>query len=541
MSDQITVHAALARALQDQGVETLFGLMGDSNLFMVDHYVRELGGHYVPAAHEAGAVLMALGHAAMTRKIGVATVTQGPALTNTITALIEGRKSTLPMVLLAGDTDPTDPDHPQTMPQRQLIEAADVGFVQLRSPGTVAQDVATAFRRAWVERRPVVLNMPTPFMWEMTDYTPSPRPLPDTPAAPEMGPALEEAIGIIAAARSPVILGGRGAIGKADALLRLAERIGAPVATTLKAKGLFNGAPYDLGVFGTLSTPAASEVIAAADVVISFGAGINRFTTYKGAFLKDARLVQIDEDPGFIGMRETPDAAVVGDCGLVADAFVHWLDEAEVPSSQSTDRIDPAALREPHARPKPGNRPGTIDFSVALERIDAALPADRVFVSDAGRFLGDAWARINVSAPENMLLTIGVGAIGMGMGHAVGAAVARPDQTTLFVTGDGGFMLGGLGEFSAVTRENLNIVTVVCNDSAYGAEYIQFERRQMDPGMSQFNWPSFADVTGAMGAQTYRVTTEAELDAALAAIPDATAPVVIELMLDPAAMPPLHL
>jgi len=101
-------------------------------------------------------------------------------------------------------------------------------------------------------------------------------------------------------------------------------------------------------------------------------------------------------------------------------------------------------------------------------------------------------------------------------------------------------MMGGLAEFSSVVRENLDMVTVICNDSAYGAEYIQFEDRQMDPGLSTFNWPSFAAMAETMGAKGIRVTSLAELDAALSAISDVCGPVLLELVLDPAAMPRMH-
>jgi len=540
MPQTMPVHAALAHALQDQGVNTLYGLMGDANLFMVDHYVRKLKGRYAPAVHEGGAVLMALGHASITGEVGAVTITHGPAVSNAVTALIEGVKGTLPIVLLCGDTPVEDPDHQQAVAQRALIEATGAGFEQLKSPGTVAQDVAAAFRRARLERRPIVLNMPSAFMWEQTEYAPAPTHIPALPVSPGTGDALDEAIGVIAAARHPLILAGRGAKHAREALLKLADRIGAPVATTLKAKGLFTGAEFDLGVFGTVSTPAAADVIASSDCVIAFGAGFSRFTTAHGAYLDGKRVVQIDDDARQLARRHRPDAMLVGDPALTAETILHWLDEAEIPSSQATDSIDVAALRAGHPLSKTETAPGTLDFSHALARIDAALPEDRVFVSDGGRFMTEAWCRIGVTSPENFLLSINVGAIGNGMGYAIGAAVARPDQKTVFVAGDGGFMMGGLAEFSSVVRENLNLLTIICNDSAYGAEFIQFEDRQMDPALSTFQWPSFAAMAEAMGAKGLSVTTMEELDAALKTAVETDGPVLLDLALDPAAMPRMH-
>ena len=514
--------------------------MGDANLFMVDHYVNELKGRYVPAVHEGGAVLMALGHASTTGEVAAVTVTHGPAVSNAVTALIEGVKGTLPIVLHCGDTPVEDPDHQQAVAQRALIEATGAGFEQLKSPATVAQDVATAFRRARLERRPIVLNMPSAFMWEQAEYAPAPAALPALPVSPGEGEALDQAIGVIAAARRPLILAGRGAKGAREALLRLADRIGAPVATTLKAKGLFTGAPFDLGVFGTVSTPAAADVIASADCVIAFGAGFSRFTTAHGSYLEGKRVVQIDDDGRQLGRRHQADAVLIGDPALAAGAIMRWLDEAEIPSSQATDTIDADALRGGHPLPKETNAAGTLDFPAALEAINAALPEDRVFVSDAGRFMTEAWCRIGVTSPENFVVSINVGAIGMGMGYAIGAAVARPDRKTLFLTGDGGFMMGGLAEYSSVVREGLNMITVICNDSAYGAEYIQFEDRQMNPALSTFQWPSFAAMAEAMGSKGLSATSAEELEEALQIALATDGPVLIDLALDPAAMPRMH-
>ena len=540
MPQTLPVHAALATALKDEGVETLYGLMGDANLFMVDHYVRALGGRYVPAVHEAGAVLMALGHASVTGTVGAVTITHGPAVSNAVTSLIEGTKGTIPIVLLCGDTPMEDPDHQQAVAQRALIEATGAGFEQLKSPGSVARDLATSFRRARLERRPIVFNMPSAMMWEQTTYQAAPSNVPALPNNPGESDALNDAIGILASSRRPLIVAGRGAIHAREALLQLADRIGAPVATTLKARSLFDGAPYNLGILGTLSTPASSEVVSSTDCIIAFGVGFSRFTTVHGSYLEGVRVVQVDDDFRQLGRRHVPDAMLAGDPELVAKTIVSWLDEAEIPSSQATDSIDPAALREGFPLPKLSNGPETLDYSRALDRIDAALPKDRLFVSDAGRFMTEAWCRVGVSEPRNFVPAINVGAIGMGMGYAIGAAVARPDQKTLFITGDGGFMMGGLAEFSSVVREGLNMVTIVCNDAAYGAEHIQFKDRQMDPSLSTFSWPSFAAMADAMGATGLLARSDEELDVALQTIRETEGPILLELALDPDAMPRMH-
>ncbi|MCK9920292.1 ABC transporter substrate-binding protein [Microbacteriaceae bacterium K1510] len=168
------VHAAIAQALVDHDVDTMFGLVGDANLFMVDSFTRNHNGRFISAANEAGATLMAIGYATISGKPGIVTTTHGPALVNTLTALVEGVRSSTPVVLLCGDTAVANLKSAQKIPQRELIVATGAGFEQLRAPATLAEDIATAFRRAVVERRPIALNIPIDFQWQDVDYQAAP-------------------------------------------------------------------------------------------------------------------------------------------------------------------------------------------------------------------------------------------------------------------------------------------------------------------------------------------------------------------------------
>ena len=246
MTKPFYVYQSIARAAADHNVDTMFGLMGDANLFMVDSFVRDCAGRFVPAAHEGSSVLMALAYAHVSGKVGVATVTHGPALTNCITALTEGARGHVPLVLLAGDTPADNPRHLQSIDQRELVKTTGAGFEQMRSPQTVTMDVARAFYRAQVERRPIVLNMPADFMWQEVEHTPHVLDVFTAPGGVAEGEILDKAIGMIASARRPLILAGGGAIGARDQLIALADRLEAPLPTRWKAKGCFQITPSTL-------------------------------------------------------------------------------------------------------------------------------------------------------------------------------------------------------------------------------------------------------------------------------------------------------
>ena len=540
MSSNMNVFQSIARAVGDHGVDTLFGLMGDANLFMVDSFVRDCGGRFVPAAHEGSSVLMALAYSHVAEKVGVATVTHGPALTNCITALTEGARGHVPMVLLAGDTPIANPRHLQGIDQRELIKTTGAGFEQLRAPDTVVMDVARAFYRAQVERRPIVLNMPSDFMWQQVTHEAHVLDVFTTPGGVAEGGILDEAIGMIASARRPLILAGGGAVAARDQLIRLADRLEAPLATTLKAKGLFSGHPHNIDIFGTLSTPAAYELIAQSDCIVCFGTGLQDFTTDRGKLMKDKRIVQVDIEPTAIGGGLHPDAALVADAGLTAETILYWLDEAEIPSSGFTRDLDIETLTE-HPAGAEKTADGFVNFVHALERLEEALPKDRVLVTDGGRFMTEVWCRITAPDPQSFVVTANFGSIGLGLQEAIGAGLAAPDRPVVLFTGDGGFMMGGINEFNTAVRLGLDLIVIIANDSAYGAEHIQFLDRKMDPSLTEFHWPSFADIATSLGGQGIEVHTSEQLETALVFLEARKGPVLIELRLDPHDVPRMRL
>lgn len=312
------VYQCIAHALKDHGTAKIFGLMGDANLFMIDSFVRECNGNFIPATHEGSTILMAAAYAHVSGKTGVATVTHGPALTNCVTALTEATRSHTSMVLLAGDTPVNNPRHLQSIDQRELIKVTGAGFIQLRAPATLSEDVAQAFYRARVEHRPIVLNMPADFMWQESKYTTKILDVFTLPGGVAEGDALDNAIGMIASARRPMILAGRGATHASDALICLADRLEAPLGTTLRAKGLFNNHPYNFDIFGTLSTPTAYDLIYQSDCIICFGTTLDDFTTDHGKRMKGKRIIQIDIEPRAIGGGIHPSVARVADAEITA-------------------------------------------------------------------------------------------------------------------------------------------------------------------------------------------------------------------------------
>lgn len=529
----IRVHQALAARLRQLDVEVLFGLAGDANLFMVDSYIRQQRGRYVAAAHEANVVLMALGYSQRAGKTGVGTVTHGPALTNTVTSLVEGVRHRVPMLLITGSTRADAPEHLQAIDHRVFVEATGAVFERCTEPSAAADALTAAYLRAGRELRPVVLEFPVELAWEMA-------PPPGSLAPPSSeahradrivpDPAqLDDAAGALAVARRPLVVAGRGAWHARDEVVALAEQVGAPLLTTLQAKDLFAGHPDNLGLFGTLSTPAAVEAIANCDCVMFLGCGLNPLTTDQHTLTADPRVIAVNTDPVALE-RPNVDVPVLGDCALTATALTELLVAAEVGSTGYAQRAS-SAQRTPEA--DRGSGPGVVGLLDAISYLDGVVPVDRTLVLDGGQWMYTTIQALRVPGPDHFVTSTSFGSIGLGMGHAIGAAMAAPDQPTLFVTGDGGFMLGGLTEFATAVRCGLDLITIVCNDGGYGAEYIQYTARGLAPETAFVEWPDFVEVAKAMGASGVMVRSETDLELARDVVTQRRGPVLIDLRIAP--------
>ena len=532
-------HDAIATALTDQGVDTMFGVLGDGNLFIAESMMRNHGLHYVAATHEANAVLMAEGWGRAAGRLGVATCTHGPGLTNTITALVEGVRNRTPMLLVTGDTPRADRHHLQNLDQHALVASTGAGFEPILTRDTIATDVATAVRRAHAERRPVVLNVPLDIEWESDVVLGEVDPVEPLALAMEPDPrSLDVAVGLLASANRPIVLAGRGAVHAEahDALVGLADALGAPLATTLLGSGYFADDPGNLGIFGTLSHPVAQEVIASADCVVTFGASLNYFTTDQGRLLTGKRVIQCDLDPARIGSTVPIDAGVVGDAAKVATTMTAWLAEADHrPSSfRSPDLVDRLATFDRAETFDDRSVEGAIDPRTFTLELDRILPADRTLVVDAGRFMLNALT-LSVPDPLSLITSHGFGAIGLGMSNAIGAGIARPNRPTVLAVGDGGFMMGGMAEFHTAVEHNVDLIVVLYNDGSYGAEHIQLYREQMDTKASLHHWPDLPAVMTSLGATSVVVDKVADFEAVTDAVDNRQPgrPVFIEAKLDP--------
>jgi thiamine pyrophosphate-dependent acetolactate synthase large subunit-like protein len=538
------VAAAVGTAFFDRGVDTAFGVLGSGNFVATEAFVAA-GGAFHAARHEGGAASMADGFGRVTGRPALVSVHQGPGLTNAITAIGEAVKARVPMVVFAGDTAPGALRSNFRIDQHALVESVGARAERLHGPGSAVADAARALARARDERRPVVLMAPVDLQEEAVEEgavasrlparpapgTPAPAPLP-----PGASPAAVAALAdLLLAARRPLVIAGRGAV-VADAggpLAELGERAGAMLATTAMAKGLFEGHPHHLGISGGFSSPPAAELIASADLVLAVGASLTPWTTREGSLFAAAeKLVRIDVEAD-AAVGEGADLVVLGDAAEVIAALCTELAERGHDCRRHPD-IEAAARRcawrlQPFDE-APG--PGRIDprsFSIALE---AALPADRTVVVDSGHFVG--WPAMYLEPPDarSWVFVNAFQAVGLGLGAAIGAAMARPGRVTVLAIGDGGLLMS-LAELETAGRLGLPLLIVVYDDAAYGAEVHPFGAAGHDVSLVRFPDTDLAAIGRAagLGAVTVREPADLEPVAAWAAAPDG--PLLVDAKVDP--------
>src|SRR5215218_4032540 len=503
------VAEAVGQALARVGVRHVFGLIGSGN-FAVSNALVAGGARFVATRHEGGAITMADAYARVSGRLAVCSVHQGPGLTNAMTGLTEAAKSRTPLVVLAAETPAAALRSNFRIDQDALVTSVGAVAERVHGPDTALADVARAVRRAREDRRAVVLMLPLDVQGaEVTGDAP--------PAAPALerprpaATAVDAVAALLAQTQRPALIAGRGAVlaGAGPALRALGERCGALLATSAVANGLFAGDPYDAGIAGGFSSPLAAELLADSDVVVAFGASLNQWTTRHGALLgPEARLAQVDLDADAIGAHRPVAAGVVGDAAATADARLAALPAR--PGRRSPELA--AALAgggwrdEPYAEVGGGLDPRTL--STALDEL---LPVERTVVVDSGHFMG--WPSMYLRVPDaaGFVFPQAFQCVGLGLGNAIGAALARPDRVTVAALGDGGALMA-LPELETLGRLGLPLLVVVYDDDAYGAEVHHFRPLGHAVDLAQFPPADLAALAEAAGCRGLTVRAVSDLD-----------------------------
>ena len=509
------VAEAVGRLLVERGVTQAFGVIGSGN-FDVTVAMVEAGAAFVAARHEGPALTMADAFGRVSGQVAAASVHQGPGLTNAMTGLTEAVKSRTPLLLLAAETAAGATRSNFRIDQESLVSSVGAAVARLREPATALADAAAALQRARDERRPVVLMLPLDV--QAADCPPGPAPpaaMAAAPAEPDAA-SVAEVADLLAAARRPVLVAGRGALGPGarEAIEALADRTGALLATSAVAGGLFSANPWSIGITGGFATPLAAELMAGSDLLLSFGATLNMWSTRHGRLVgAEAAVVQVDIDPAAIGSHLPARAGIVGDARATAAALAEVVErrghhERGWRSPELAERLARSHWsQQPYQESSAAGRIDPRTLSIELEEL---LPRDRTLVVDSGHFMGWAPMYLSLSPDRGFIFTQAFQSIGLGLATAIGAAVARPERLTVAAVGDGGLLMS-LQELETVARLGLNLLVVVFNDAAYGAEVHHFAPQGRPTEIVRFPDTDFAGIARACGLEAFTVRGPGDL------------------------------
>jgi len=530
------VYQVLAEDLKALGVDTVFGLMSDC-ICQIFSTLDAMGVRMIGARHETNAVMMAMGYAAATGKLGVALVGRGPAMANAMHGTISTAKSGMPVLIISGDSPmPAGAQRagagPRGVSGRHRgpgLRDPNLSAEQRRRRSAVAHrcsggSVAGQDRRAAVADR-CAGGLHQRGRWAVTRQTVATAQATGGAPVGHRHRRRPAAPGQTAADRRWV---GAHRAGAKQALEALADQTGALLVNALKAKDLFRDNPYNLGILGSSSTSVARRYIEQADCVLAVGVALNSLTMSSGIALPAVPLIHVDSVRTNINRWWPADVGVVGDARLVAEQLAAALPNAAPWTSPGTPSRCAPRL-QPSSTPwifQVAHTARTIDPRILTLELSRMLPDNRHIVYDGGNFMAN-WAYFSVPGPTHFTHSLDSGSVGLGLGTAIGVARGQPDRTVVVMIGDGG-MLMSMGEIETIIREDLPMIVVVMNDAADGAEVHILRGQNMPVAKAEFFDVDFAPMAEPLGFDCHTVRSVDDLKklAPLLAKPDG--PIVID-------------
>jgi acetolactate synthase-1/2/3 large subunit len=550
----ITGAQSLVRSLEAMGVEVIFGIPGGAILPAYDPLFDSKVRH-VLVRHEQGAGHAATGYAQATGKVGVCMATSGPGATNLVTPLADAHMDSVPMVAITGQV-------PSHAIGTDAFQEADIRGITMpvtkhnflvTDAAEIPQRIAEAFHLASTGRPgPVLVDIPKDVLQARTDFAWPPRmELPGyKPTTRPHGKQVREAAALIAEARRPVLYVGGGVLkaGATEELAALAELTGAPVVTTLMARGAFpDSHPQNLGMPGMHGNVTAVTALQKADLIVALGARFDdRVTGQLSSFAPGALVVHADIDPAEIGKNRKADVPIVGDARETIEALIEAL-RGEREAGRIPDltawwaQLDDWRQRYPLGYDWPED--GTLSPQYVIERLGAIAGPDAIYAAGVGQHQMWAAQFVKYEKPKTWLNSGGLGTMGYAVPAAMGAKYGRPETTVWAIDGDGCFQMTNQ-ELATCAIEGIPIKVALINNGNLGMvrqwQTLFYEGRYSNTKLHPLNEdgtakpvriPDFVTLAEALGCVGLRCESKDDVDAVIEkamAIDDA--PVVIDFV-----------
>ena len=523
---------AVARALQAEGIDTIFGIVGTHNARIFDGLTDLADLRVVTTRHEGGAGFMADGFARATGRPAACIVVPGPGLTNLMTALGQSYLDSVPVLAIAGQNpiptlDRRLEEFHELHESLQIASSVTASATRLTSPADAPQAIRDAVRlMRGAHPRPTFVEVPLDVAGAEAEVEPLP-PAEGYPRPSGEADTIARAAEVLRAARRPLILAGGGAVASeaGAALLQVAARLGAPIIMTSHGRGLVpDDHPFALGDgWGRLTY--FDDLFAEADATLVVGFSFDYVTVAdRGAKLPDP-VVQIDLDPAAIGRHREVAVGIVGDARQALERLGDLLDGPEA----SAPWCDVAAVRAKKRAELVAKAGPVLDL---LDGMRAVLPRDAIIADDLCLPGYWAMAALDVYEPRTFMHPGMFGTLGYALPAAIGASIGRPDRKAVALCGDGGFLYTSQ-ELATAVQQEADVVAVVFNDNAYGALKLFQDRHHGGRRIGvELRNPDFALLAQAYGAHGIKLQASADLGSALTDALGQRGPVVVECPLD---------
>ena len=533
-----TVSDVMAETMVNWGVRHVFGMVGHSNLGLADAIRRqEEAGRltYIGIRHEGAAAFAASAYGKLTGTPAACLTIAGPGATNLLTGLWDAKLDRAPVVALTGQVDEQvlGPGAFQEVDLAAAFESVTAWSQTVLPSSKHAELMSLAAKNALLRQGVAHLIFP-----DDVQTIPKPRVeaagpegrVPDTAIVPPEEP-LAEAVELLRGAKRPVFIVGYGAREAMPGVIGLAERLGAPVITTFKAKGLIPD-DHDLacGVLGRSGTPVASWVMNEADALLVLGAS---FANHTGIY-PGHPIVQVDSDPMQLGKFHPVKVPVWGDVGVTCSILERELSAGGLAATDQ--RGDIATRKEIWAAEKRSrladDRGHGVSSAAVFESATRLIPEDAVIAVDVGNNTYSFGRYFESKAGQRVLMSGYLGSIGFGYPAAIGAwAATDGERPIVAVTGDGGFGQY-MAELTTAVKHDMNITHLLLNNGQLGKISKEQRAGEWDVWQTQLHNPSFAEYAELCGALGIRVTEASALDAAIARALAHDGPAMVEVVTD---------
>ncbi len=551
----LTGSGAILRTLEHLGIKDVFGLPGGAIMPFYDELMASTAVRHILVRHEQGAGHAAEGYASSSGKVGVAIATSGPGATNLVTAIADAYMDSVPLLAITGQVFST------SMGTDAFQEVDIVGITMpitkhsflVTKPEDVPATLAAAYHIATTGRPgPVLVDVTkdcqqnsAPFIWPPKIDLPGYRPV-----VKAHGKQVQAAAQLLVEAERPVFYVGGGVVraNASEELFELANRVGAPVVTTLMARGAFpDSNDLNLGMPGMHGAVPAVLALQEADLIISLGARFDdRVTGKPSEFAPLAKIVHVDIDPAEIGKIRAADVPIVGDAkDVIVDLSLAFADASAATKPDYVDwwvRLNTLKKQYPLGYTMPDD--GLLSPQQIIQRIGELSGPEAVYASGVGQHQMWAAQFIKYERPNAWLNSGGAGTMGYGVPAAMGAKVANPDRVVWAIDGDGCFQMTNQ-ELATCTINNIPIKVAIINNSSLGMvrqwQTLFYEGRHsftdLNTGHGTAMVPDFVKLSEAYGCLAIRVTKPEEVDAAIKlALETNDRPVVIDFIVSRDAM-----